>query len=122
MMNDFEQIDNAINRFLADKNISLFTDSASDWLIFEWRQLRWEIGALNYLLEIYPSFDNAENIKYWIFYGAVSYDINDTNYYFKKEFLQGTLPEISLKLPQAIDYAYNYILEVKKDAIPIAYP
>jgi hypothetical protein len=118
---EFEKIDLIINEFLEDKDINLSKDPKSDWLVFDWRQLSWFKDGLKYILEIYPKFDQNENITEWIFYGSVSYHMNEVRYYYSNVFANGSLEDISFKLPLIIDDAYNFIMNIRKQDIPLAY-
>jgi hypothetical protein len=70
----FNQIDLAIESFKKkeglDKSIKVSKDPHSDWLVFNWRQLTWTENEINNLIEVYPNFDERENISGWNLYAA----------------------------------------------------
>ena len=111
---EFEKIDVAIEKFRQGKNIEVISKAQSDWLIFDWRQLSWSQNDLKYLIEIYPNFDDSDNIISWTLYTAAFYDIGDKRFYFKKIFeKEVSLEIIAEKAEQLLNGCYNYILKIK---------
>ena len=118
---DFTRIDLAIEDFVAGKNISVSSDSNSDWLVFDWRQLTWRKYGIDYLIELYPNFDSDENIVSWTFYTAASFDNKGSRYYIKKEFAKDvTLDSIAQNISSLLIASFDYISKIKKTEIPLA--
>src|SRR4051812_42556057 len=96
----FNQIDLAIDSFKANeglhKSIEVSKKPHSDWSVFNWRQLTWAEKGINYLIEVYPTFDDKENIAGWNLYAAAYYGSYKKRYYLKKQFAENkTIGEIA---------------------------
>lgn len=121
----FNQIDLAIDSFKAKdglhKGIKVSKKPHSDWLVFNWRQLTWTEKGINYFIEIYPRFDDKENITGWNLYAAAYYDLNKKRYYLKKHFAENaTIDEIANNAETLILGSYKYLKEVRQEEIPFA--
>lgn len=121
----FNQIDLAIEYFKAKeglhKGIKVSKKPHSDWLVFNWRQLTWTEKGINYLIEVYPRFDDKENITGWNLYAGAYYDLNKKRYYLKKHFAENTsIDEIAKNAKALILESYNYLRQIKQEEIPFA--
>jgi len=117
----FEQIDAAIDEFIAGKEISVSKVTQSDWLVFDWRQLTWKGDEINYVIEIYPNFEQDGFISSWTLYTAAFYDLDNKRYYSKKEFATGVpLETIAENLAALLTDSYEYISKIPKGEIPFA--
>jgi hypothetical protein len=117
----FVKIDDGINNFIKDKPIKVSKDAHSDWLIFDYRGLTWTSNGIEYLIEIFPKFDDNENISSWMFCAAIYYDRNGRRYWKNKNFANETTIDF---IADNIDFllldSYQYINSIKKSEIPFA--
>ena len=121
----FNQIDLAIDSFKAKeglhKGIKVSKKPQSDWLVYNWRQLTWIENGVNYLIEVYPKFDNKENITGWNLYSAAYYDLHKKRYFLKKHFVENTtIGEIAKNAEALIFKSYKYLRDIKPEEIPFA--
>ena len=121
----FNQIDLAIESFKANegihKGIKVSKKPHNDGLVFNWRQLTWVEKAINYLIEVYPTFDDKENIAGWSLYAAAYYDLHKKRYYLKKNFTENkTIGEIAKNAELLISGSYQFLIAIKQEEIPLA--
>lgn len=121
----FQRIDNGIDSFKKaegyQKGIKISKDPHSDWLIFNWRQLTWEENGIEYLIEVFPNFDEKENISSWTMYAAASYDLDRKRFNLKKILAEKTSLEIIAdNIDQLLVSGYKLITCVPKREIPFA--
>ena len=121
----FNKIDLVIDSFKKKdglhKGIKVSKTPHSDWLVFNWRQLTWSENGINYLIEVYPRFDDKENITGWNLYAAAYYDSNKKRYYLKKHFAENTtIDEIAKNAGTLIAASYTYLMEINQEDIPFA--
>ena len=119
----FKQIDLAIDSFKAKeglhKDIKVSKEPHSDWLVFNWRQLTWTEKGINCLIEVYPRFDDKENIAGWNLYAAAYYDLHKKRYYLKKHFAEDTtIEQIANNAEMLISKSYQFLSAVKQEEIP----
>jgi len=115
----FTIVDYGIKVFNANKGFKINSKESGDWLVFDQRSIRWTKNDLNYLIQIFPHFDELEKIVSWTLYGVVYYDIGKnrylTDYSPASEVL---LDQIALNTLQLLNETYDYVINVKKDEIP----
>jgi hypothetical protein len=121
----FHQIDTAIEAFKEKegiyKDLKVSTKAKSDWLIFNWRQLSWTNNDINYLIEIYPTFDEIETINGWNMYAAAYFDKDKKRYYIKKTIVENkTIDIISKNALALLLDSYKYLSDLKRMDIPFA--
>lgn len=121
----FNIIDEGIDIFKRNegyqKGIKVYKNPHSDWLIFNWRQLTWKENELNYIMEVYPNFDQSEIISSWTFYSAVYYDSQGKRYYLKNNSAaEQSLEFIAHNILNLFISGYNYITSVPRKEIPFA--
>lgn len=119
----FTTIDSAIETFKKNegfrKGIKVSKRPHSDWLIFNWRQLTWTENEINYLIEIYPEFDDKEKITSWILYSAASYDLNKKRFYIKHSLAkEKDLTFITDNIDELLISSFNFIMNISKKDIP----
>lgn len=118
-MDNFIKIDNAITKFYSNGDFKVYNKSSSDWLVFDWRQITWNKDGLNFLIEIYPNFDDSEIILSWNLYTAAYYEKNDNQYYQKIEIVSnGTLEYISDNINDLLETSFKKIIEIQREQIP----
>ena len=117
----FAIIDAAIKDFSADKSIKIDSSEHGDWIVFDQRSLEWSKNGLDYLLQIYPQFDDKEKITSWTLYGCVSYD-TETDRYLASFTPTGevALEYIAENTATFLQDAYDHISAIKKEDIPHA--
>jgi hypothetical protein len=116
----FSIIDEGIEVFVCDKESKVASTAHSDWLIFDWRQITWTKNAYSYLIEIYPNFDDLEKIVSWNLYTAISYDSKGVRHWLPKDFASKVpLEFISKNIKELLEQAYNYIISINKEDIPV---
>ncbi len=75
----FQIIDKGIYDFKKkegfQKGIKLVCNPSVSWLVFNLRRLSWQENIINYIIEVYPNFDEKENISSWTMYAAAGYDL-----------------------------------------------
>lgn len=121
----FNQIDLSIDSFKKkdglQKGIKVSKKPHSDWLVFNWRQLTWSENGINYIIEVYPKFDDKENIAGWNLYAAAYYDSNKKRYHLKKQFAENTtIDEIAKNAGTLLSDSYKYLMQIKPEEIPFA--
>ncbi len=121
----FQRIDNAIDRFKrADgyqKRIKVSKDPHSEWLTFNWRQLTWRENGIEYLIEVFPNFDEREDISSWTMYTAASYDLDRKRFNLKKLLAEkASLKIIAENIDQLLVSGYKLVTSITKDEIPFA--
>jgi hypothetical protein len=127
-MNDAELmtiIDDAIDGFKKGdgfgKKIKISKKPHSDWLVFEWRQLSWNENDINYVIGIYPNFNNNEEISSWSFTTAAWYDLNKKRFYIKHFFVQEKeLSFITDHIDNLLSESFHYIRSIPKIEVPFA--
>jgi hypothetical protein len=103
------------------KQINISKKPKSDWLQFNWRQLTWKANDLDYLIEIFPTFDNQENITSWTLYSAVYYDLDNKRYYSKYETANNmTLEFIAENIVQLLETSFMHITVIPIERIPFS--
>jgi hypothetical protein len=92
----FDLIDFAINDFVnsdhIDEVITVSSVPKSDGLIFKYRRLEWK-KDINYLIELFPSFDEQEHISGWNLSALAYFDKTDKRYYTSKRIAADTAIE-----------------------------
>jgi hypothetical protein len=121
----FDIIDEGIDDFKKNegyqKRMKVNTRAHSDWLIFNWRQLTWKENDLEYLIEIYPEFNEQEKIESWTLGAAVSYDLANKRYYLNhKAASKKNLEFIANNIVELLSSSFYQIGEIKKESIPFA--
>ncbi|HEY2580849.1 MAG TPA: hypothetical protein VGI43_03535 [Mucilaginibacter sp.] len=117
----FSIIDYGIKVFNADKGFKVDSTQYNDWLVFDQRTIRWTKNDIDYLLQIFPNFDDREEIVSWTLYGAVSYDTETDRYLIACHPAPNvTLKEIAVNATKLFNAAYDCICSYKKDEIPHA--
>jgi uncharacterized protein YlbG (UPF0298 family) len=114
-------IDMGLDVFNAGKGLTISKENHSDWLVFDERSIDWIKNGLDYFMQIFPHFDEDENIVSWTLYGAVSYDTKKSRYllnYSEADKIQ--LDEIAKNIVDLLEKTYNYITNIKKATIPHA--
>ena len=119
----FNQIDLAIESFIvnegAAKSIQVSKKPHSDLLVFNWRQLTWTEKEVNYLIEVYPTFDEKESVNGWHLYAAAYYDAGMKRFYTNRSFAESkTIDEIAGNAAMLLSESYQYLKTVKKEDIP----
>jgi len=120
----FKTIDIAIETFKKNegfrKGIKVSKRPHSDWLIFNWRQLTWTENGINYLIEIYPEFNDKEKVTSWTLYTAASYDLDKKRYYIKHSFAkEKDLTFIANHMAELLISSFNFITNFSKKDIPL---
>jgi hypothetical protein len=120
----FNQIDLAIKSFAANeglhKGIKVSKKPHSDWLVFNWRQLTWSEKEINYLIEVYPTIDDNEDIAGWSLYAAAYYDLHKKRYYLKKNFAENkAIGEIANNAEVLISESYQFLRAITLQEIPL---
>ena len=114
-------IDYGIKVFNADKGFKIDASDHSDWLVFDQRAITWSKNGLDYLLQIFPHFDDKESITSWTLYGAVSYDTSTERYLTSfSPAKEVELDYIALNTARLLSETYDYICAIKKEDIPHA--
>ena len=68
----------------------------------------WADTGINYLIEIYPTFNDKANIAGWNLYAAAHYDLQKKRYYLKKHFAENkTIDEIANNAEILISESYQ---------------
>ena len=121
----FNQIDLAIESFKENegskKSIKVSKTPNTDWLDFNWRQLTWSEHNIEFLIEIYPAFDDHKKITGWNLYSAAWYDQDKKRYYLSKSFAENEALEfITNNSGLLISKCYSYLAEIAKEQIPFA--
>ncbi len=118
----FNKIDLAIERFVSDKPIDVSDDPKSDWLSFDWRQLTWRgKNRVHYLIEIFPHFNENEEIISWTCYTAAYFDADGKRYSERFSFAKEcSLDHIADNIDKLLQDSYDYICKIPKDKIPFA--
>ena len=116
-----EGIDNFKKNEGYQKRIKVDKRPQSDWLVFNWRQLTWKENGLEYLIEIFPHFDEHEMISAWTLYSAVFYDLNNKRYYQKNNLAdKTTLEYIANNILHLLVSSYKHIISIPRNKIPFA--
>lgn len=117
----FHLIDIAIAAFSADRDFIVSIDSHSDWLVFDYRKVFWTYKEINYQVEIFPSFDDHEQITSWILDACAWYDEGDFRYSLGKEILKNVqLDYLAENITDPLDDAFRYLDRIEKKDIPKA--
>lgn len=112
-------IDKGIAIFNGDKKFRVSKQCHSDWLKFEERSITWKNNSLDYLIQIFPQFDEQDKIKSWTLYGVVYYDTH--NYRFLKDFSLAKevgLDQISSDILSLLTLIYEKIISFDKRNLP----
>lgn len=119
--NSFAIIDFGIDQFNADKGFAIDSKRHGDWLKFDQRAITWRRNGLDHLMQIFPHFDDKENIASWNIYGVVSYDTK-THRYLQNFSAASYVPlnKIAVNITTLLNSIYNYLLAVNKADIPLA--
>ncbi len=120
----FLNIDNAIQDFKQReglyKGIKVSTRPPSDWLSFNWRQLRWTENDIQYLIEVYPNFNYLELITDWNVYVAAYYDENQKRFYLSHKVAEHvTLEFIASHAYTLLQTCSKYLYSIQKADIPV---
>ena len=121
----FQQVDNGIYSFKKaeglQKGIKISKKPHSDWLIFNYSELRWQENGISYIMGIFPNFDDKENIPSWTMNVAASYDFDRKRFYLKESMAEKTnLKAIADNIEQLLVSGYKLITSVSKEKIPFA--
>lgn len=121
----FQKIDNGIYSFKKtegyQKGIKISKKPHSDWLIFSYRELTWQENGINYILWIFPNFDNEENISSWSMNSAAYYDLDRKRFYLKESLAEKTSLEfITGNISHLLVSGYKLITSIAKEEIPFA--
>lgn len=115
----FKEIDKGIHSFNADHRFRISTDSHSDWLVFDTRKIIWYKDGISFFIQIYPHFNQKEEIVSWSLYATAWYDKRNSRYLTSKVFADKVqLSEIATNINQLLEDAYDYIYSFKKSEIP----
>jgi len=113
--NYFTIIDCVIEVFNANKGLKIDTSEGGDWLVFDPCSMRWAQNGLDYLLQIFPHFDNHEKITSWTLYGAVYYDTQTDRYLTSfSPTSKVSLENIALNTERLLTETYDHISSIKK--------
>jgi len=121
----FNHIDAAIEDFKQKegfhKRIKVSTTPKSDWLIFNWRQLTWKENGINYLIEVFPNFDQQETITGWTMYAAAYFDLEKKRHYTSQKVAENTtISFIANNAFSLLSECFKYLSDLKKSDIPFA--
>ena len=119
----FQIIDNGIYSFKKtegyQKGIKISKKPHSDWLIFNYRELTWQENGINYIMGIFPNFDNEENISSWSMKAAAYYDLDRKRFYLKKLLAEKTsLAFVTEHIDHLLVSGYKLITSIAKEEIP----
>ena len=121
----FQHIDAAIENFKQKegfhKRIKVSTTPKSDWLTFNWRQLTWKENGINYLIEVFPNFDQQETITGWTMYAAAYFDLDKKRYSASQKVAENTtIAFIAKNAALLLSNCFKYLSELKMSDIPFA--
>ncbi|HEY4198680.1 MAG TPA: hypothetical protein VGM63_24230 [Mucilaginibacter sp.] len=106
----FRLIDQEIASFNADGRFIISSDTHSDWLKFNTRKIAWVMEGINFSIQIFPNFNDAENIISWTLYAVAWFDKENERYLQQKAFADKVqLNEIAANMKELLNNAYEYI-------------
>lgn len=119
---NFKKIDEGIalfrNKYEIENDFYISTESRSDWLIFKWRQITWTKSSVNYIIEIFPEFDEKEKISSWNLCAIAYLDENKKRFYHSHLFAkQKELQFISENISTLLRSSFLYIIRIDKSKI-----
>ena len=115
----FKLIDDGIASFNTDGRFIISNDTHSDWLVFDTRKIIWYKDGICFFIQIYPNFNDKEEIISWTLYATAGFDKRGYRYSTSKVFADKVqLGEIAANINQLLDHAYDYIHSFKKSEIP----
>jgi hypothetical protein len=115
----FNKIDEAIEGFNSDKKIDVIKDAHSDWLVFDYRRIGWESECISYSIEIFPNFNDEEDIASWKLSASAWFDEDGWRYFRSEDIVDNvTIEEIAMNIVSLLNNAYTFITTLKRQDLP----